>query len=50
MTFPPKRTVGLSDRERQVLGLVADGHTDAEIADMLILSVYTVQNLSLIHI
>ena len=44
MTFPPKRTVGLTDRERQVLGLVADGHTDAEIADMLILSVYTVQN------
>lgn len=44
MTFPPQRTVGLTDRERQVLGLVADGHTDAEIAGMLTLSVYTVQN------
>ena len=44
MTFPPKRTVGRSDRERQVLGLVADGHTDAEIAEILRLSPYTVQN------
>ncbi|MCA9867383.1 MAG: helix-turn-helix transcriptional regulator [Anaerolineae bacterium] len=44
MTFPPQPTVGLTDRERQVLGLVADGHTDAEIAGMLTLSVYTVQN------
>ena len=44
MTFPSKRTVGLTDRERQVLGLVADGHTDAEIAGILTLSPYTVQN------
>lgn len=44
MTLTSKRTVGLTDRERQVLGLVADGHTDAEIAGLLTLSPYTVQN------
>jgi DNA-binding NarL/FixJ family response regulator len=35
---------GLSDRERQVLHLIAEGHTDAEIARQLCISVNTVQN------
>jgi DNA-binding NarL/FixJ family response regulator len=32
----------LSDREKQVLKLVAEGHTHKEIADMLVISVKTV--------
>ncbi len=35
---------GLTDREREVLQLIAEGHTNKEIADMLNLSVRTVQN------
>jgi two-component system response regulator NreC len=35
---------GLTDRERQVLQLIAEGHTNKAIADMLSLSVRTVQN------
>jgi DNA-binding NarL/FixJ family response regulator len=34
----------LSDREREVLGLVADGRTNPEIAKMLFLSPKTVRN------
>ncbi len=34
----------LSERERQVLRLIAEGHTDAEIAHALTISVNTVQN------
>lgn len=34
----------LTPRERQVLALVAQGHTDKEVAEMLSLSVRTVQN------
>jgi DNA-binding NarL/FixJ family response regulator len=34
----------LSDRERQVLHLIADGYTDAEISRQLCISVNTVQN------
>jgi DNA-binding NarL/FixJ family response regulator len=34
----------LTDRERQVLQLIAEGHTSKEIADLLNLSVRTVQN------
>ena len=34
----------LSGREREILKLVAEGHTSREIADMLLLSVKTVQN------
>jgi two-component system response regulator NreC len=38
-----KRFDGLSDRERQVLKLVAEGQTSQQIADELVLSVNTVQ-------
>lgn len=38
------RYAGLSDRERQVLHLIAEGHTDAEIGRRLCISVNTVQN------
>lgn len=39
-----KHAANLSERERQVLRLIAEGHTDAEIAHALMISVYTVQN------
>lgn len=39
-----KHAANLSERERQVLRLIAEGHTDAEIAHTLTISVYTVQN------
>lgn len=35
---------GLTDREREVLQLIAEGHTNKEIANVLSLSVRTVQN------
>jgi DNA-binding NarL/FixJ family response regulator len=35
---------GLTDREREVLQLIAEGHTNKAIADLLNLSVRTVQN------
>ena len=38
------RATDLSDLERQVLHLIAEGHTDAEIASALCISVYTAQN------
>ena len=34
---------GLTTREREILKLIAEGHTNQEIADMLVLSVATVQ-------
>lgn len=34
----------LTDREREILQLIAEGHTSKEIADMLSLSIRTVQN------
>jgi two-component system response regulator NreC len=34
---------GLTDREREVLQLVAEGHTSQEIADLLTLSIKTIQ-------
>jgi DNA-binding CsgD family transcriptional regulator len=34
----------LTPREREVLGLVAAGHTNAQIADMLVLSVRTIES------
>ncbi len=40
----PTSDVGLSDRERDVLRLLADGFTKKELADRLDLSVHTVDN------
>lgn len=34
----------LTDREREILQLIAEGHTNKEIADLLSLSIRTVQN------
>ncbi len=38
------RTTKLTDREREVLSLIAEGYTNAEIGDRLCISVNTVQN------
>ena len=40
---PPGRPDGLSDREVEVLRMIALGHTNAEIADALYLSIRTVE-------
>ncbi len=34
---------GLTNREREIVKLIAEGHTNQEIADLLVLSVTTVQ-------
>ena len=39
----PAGAMGLSDREREVLGLMADGKTNPEIGDVLHLSRHTVK-------
>ena len=44
MAKRPNRTTGLTEREQQILRLIAEGHTDAEIAHHLTISVFTVQN------
>lgn len=40
---PPRRDLGLTPREVEVLSMLARGHTNNEIADRLVLSVRTVQ-------
>ena len=42
--IPPEETVALTQREQEVLGLVAEGATDKEIADKLMLSIHTVKS------
>ena len=43
-TEPGEDADGLSDRERDVLRLIALGHTNSEIADQLFLSIRTVES------
>ena len=43
-TQNPEETVALTQREQEVLGLVAEGATDKEIADKLMLSIHTVKS------
>lgn len=44
MSGVSQRMTGLTDREREVLHLMAEGHTDGEIAARLCISVFTAQN------
>jgi DNA-binding NarL/FixJ family response regulator len=44
VSFPSNRSTDLTDREKQVVQLVAEGYTDGEIAQALCISVFTVQN------
>jgi two-component system response regulator NreC len=41
---PPELQTALSPREAEVLGLIAGGHTNAEIAQRLFLSVRTIES------
>ncbi|MEQ8842687.1 MAG: response regulator transcription factor [Acidimicrobiales bacterium] len=41
---PPTAPVQLSDREQEILELLAEGRTTAEMADLLVLSHHTVRN------
>ncbi|MGH2524533.1 MAG: LuxR C-terminal-related transcriptional regulator [Anaerolineales bacterium] len=41
---PPRVFPELSDREREILGLIAQGYKNAEIAERLVLSAKTVRN------
>ena len=43
-TDRPARVLGLSERETEVLGLIADGRSNSEIARLLFLSEKTVRN------
>jgi DNA-binding CsgD family transcriptional regulator len=42
--FAPRLTRGLTEREREVLELLADGFTTTEVADRLSLSEHTVRS------
>jgi DNA-binding NarL/FixJ family response regulator len=42
--LPPQAFPDLTDRERQILVLIAHGHTNHEIASQLVLSPHTVRN------
>lgn len=44
MSSPRDGRAVLTDRERQVLRLVAEGCTNEEIAGLLCISIFTVQN------
>ncbi len=44
MSRPRDGRAVLTDRERQVLRLVAEGYTNEEIAGRLCISIFTVQN------
>ena len=39
----PKFSTGLSARESEVLALLADGHSNQEVADLLFISIHTVK-------
>ena len=43
-TAPPRVFPELSDREREILGLIAQGHRNPDIAERLVLSPKTVRN------
>ena len=43
-TARPSRALGLSERETEILSLIADGHSNSEIARTLFLSEKTVRN------
>jgi RNA polymerase sigma factor (sigma-70 family) len=40
----PQAFPELSDREREILALIAQGHTNAEVAERLVISPKTVRN------
>lgn len=42
--LPPSAFPDLTDREREILGMIALGHSNAEIAEELVLSPKTVSN------
>lgn len=44
LAFRPNRLAGLSDRELEVLGLIAQGLTNCQIADLLAISQRTVDH------
>ena len=43
-TAPPQAFPELTEREREILNLIAQGHSNPEIAERLVLSPHTVRN------